>query len=338
MNKRSFGCREDGREITAYRIENACGEYAEILDFGGILHSLFIRNGHGELIDCVLGADSADKMGRNSCDGMLVGRCTNRIKDGIFSIDGHEFHLENIRPGMQFLHSGKSNFGSKFFEVEETEDTNKVVLHYEDDGAVGYECLVHATVTYTLTDDHQLVIDYHLETEGDTLLNPTNHAYFNIGSPNVRTSILKINAETYAKRTEAGMPEGEIVKVEGTPLDFRTPRTIGEAMDSDGGEYGFDDNYIIDGEGYREAAVITSPEAKLTMTVMTDMPGMVLFIRRDDEPVTGKGGKLLTKYASFCMETQYISNAVNCDVFKKPIFHKGEALDSRTAFVFTTEE
>ena len=336
MKKTSFGHLANGTEVLSYRIENNCGEYAEILNYGGILHSLVVKNGNGEMIDVVLGADSAETMGRTTSDGMLVGRCTNRIKDGIFSINGHEFHLKRPNPNMQFLHSGESNYGRQFFTVEETGKNNSVVLHLEDEGTVGYECLVHATITYTMTEEHALVIDYHLETEGDTLLNPTNHAYFNIGTPDVRNCILQIPADTYAKRAESGMPEGEILPVEGTEFDFRKPIHIGEAMNVCGRNYDFDDNFIVNGEGYREAAVLTSPEAKLSMHVMTDMPGMVLFIRHDETPVTGKGGKQLTNYASVCLETQYISNAVNCEGMKKPIFLKGEKLDSRTAFVFTT--
>lgn len=335
---RNFGSLSDGRAVTAYRIVNSTGEYAEILDYGGILHSLFIKDGNGLLRDVVLGASTAETMGRGTNDGMLVGRCTNRIKDGTYTIDGHVFHLENPNPQMQFLHSGKSNFGSQFFTVEDTGSADSVHLHLEDDGSVGYECLVHADVTYTLTDDHQLVIDYKLTTEGDTLLNPTNHAYFNIGSPDIRTSILQINAETYAKRTECGMPEGAVVPVEGTPLDFRKARQMGEAMTCCGDEYLYDDNFIIDGKGYREMACWTSPEAKLSMKVCSDMPGMVVYSAKSKEPKTGKYGQPLTLYPFVCFETQYISNAVNCEAYEKPVFKAGETLESRTAYIFSTIE
>lgn len=336
-----FGIMENGREVYLYRITNQAGEYAELLSYGASLHRLCVMDRDGGLGDVVLGEESVDGFAGFCTEGVVVGRCANRIADARYEIGGRVYQLEPGRGG-HCLHSGSSNYGQKHFKAIVNEEENRVTFLLEDDGACGFGCVVHASISYTWNDAHQLIIDYQLIPEGTTLLSPTNHSYFNLGCKDARDHILQINADRVALKSERGVPEGNVIEVRGTYLDFRTPRLIRDALKdmipAKGRRSGFDDNYILNGTGFREIGNLVSVSSGRRMRVMTDMPGLVLFAASLPEPHQGKNGMIYDGYCFVCMETQYVSNAINCEAFQKPIFRKGEKMISRTMYEFSVLE
>lgn len=340
VEKHIFGITEDGREVFLYRIFNQEKEYAEVLSYGASLHSLYVKDCEGNLGDVVLGAADIDGFSGFSTEGVVVGRCANRIADARFEIDGRQYQLEQGRGG-HCLHSESSNFAKQHFEGVYDENACSVTFVLEDMGACGFGCIVHVSITYSWNDAHQLIIDYHLVPEGDTLLSPTCHAYFNLGEGDAREHILYLDADRYAVKSERGLPEGEVASVMGTHLDFTKPRLIRGALADyvpTTGRVGFDDNYILNGEGFREIGFLLSPQTGRKMRILTDMPGLVLFASSLPMALRGKNERSYEGYCFVCLETQYISNAINCKEFKKPIFKKGEVLSSRTVYAFSITE
>ena len=312
IEKKLWGSLPDGREISLYRLTNKWGEYAEFLDYGASLHSLYLLDGEGKLGDVVLGVESPQGLQGSTTEGATVGRCASRIADGRFVIDGKVFELEKGSGG-HCLHSGSSNFARQLFQARLEEEENKITFLLRDLGSCGYECAVEADLT--------------------------NHAYFNLGCQDARDHLLTIHGSSCAAKSERGLPEGEIKSVKDTPLDFTGRRSIGQAMESGPvdlvkGAPGYDESYIIDGTGFREAAQLYCPQSGRYMKVETDMPCLVLFVSKFSEQKPGKAGRIYEGYASVCLETEYVPNAVNCTAFEKPVFHAGQVMRSRTVYAF----
>ena len=338
IEKKLWGSLPDGREISLYRLTNKWGEYAEFLDYGASLHSLYLLDGEGKLGDVVLGVEGPQGLQGSTTEGATVGRCASRIADGRFVIDGKVFELERGSGG-HCLHSGSSNFARQLFQARLEEEENKITFLLRDLGSCGYECAVEAEVSFTFDDEHRLIIEYCMTPEGDTVLSPTNHAYFNLGCQDARDHLLTIHGSSCAAKSERGLPEGEIKSVKDTPLDFTGRRSIGQAMESGSvdlvkGAPGYDESYIIDGTGFREAAQLYCPQSGRYMKVETDMPCLVLFVSKFSEQKPGKAGRIYEGYASVCLETEYVPNAVNCTAFEKPVFHAGQVMRSRTVYAF----
>lgn len=331
---------DDGREVTAYKITNRWGEYATILNYGATIQALCVKDRNGKLGDVVLGADEGQNAETARQTASIMGRCGNRIAYGRFTIDGKEYQLNSLR-GEHHLHGGAGNYSKQLF-VGEVGD-NYVTLHHHDIGEDGWEAEVYAAITYTFGDDHALTIDYAITALDNTVISPTNHAYFNLDMPNeITDTVLQIFTDTYAPKSELGMPDGTIAPVVGTPLDFTTPHSIKSGFESDNigffknGKIGYDDFYVIPGDGFRQVAEATCPSSGRRMRVFSDAESLILFTPGARAPSVGKGGCTLDGYTSFCIEMQYVPNAVNCPQYRSPIFRKGETMRSRTVYAFDT--
>ncbi len=343
MVKTSIFCTlPDGRDVTAYKITNRWGESATILNYGAIIQSLKVFDRDGKPGDVVLGPDDGQDPTTARQSAAVMGRCGNRIAYGRFTIDGKDYQLTDLR-GEHHLHGGKGNYSGQLFTGVPGE--NSVTLYHRDIGEDGWGTEVDVAITYRFGDDHALTIEYALTALGDTVLSPTNHAYFNLDYPNeILDTRLTLNTETYAPKSKLGMPDGRIQSVKGTPLDFSQGRTFGQGFESDTigffpeGRVGYDDFYVMPGEGFRQVAEAVAPGSGRRMRVFSDAEGLILFTPGSRGPQAGKYGATLDGYTSFCIEMQYVPNAVNCSEYRSPVFRKGETMTSRTIYAFDTVE
>ena len=341
ITKTDFGPISDGRMVHQYTISNKKGERAEFLDYGASIHSLWLFDRAGKLSDCVLGVTTSEELEGMNNEGSVIGRCANRIAYGRCRIGGKEIQLETNQRG-HFLHGASGNYAQKLFAAEAAPEGNQITFSLTDTGEGGFHDNVQVKVTYTFDDDSRLTIDYEMIPERETILCPTNHAYFNLdGFGDVREEKLKIESGSIADINEDGVPNGQTCSVSRSVYDFTTPKTIREALASDREEYlkkrsrgVFDTIYLIDGTGYRKAATLFSEESGREMTVYTDSDALILFTPDQCGKKAGKRGVQLPNFAAVCLETQFVPNAVNCPEFRSPIFKAGEALRTRTQYAF----
>lgn len=364
----------DGRDVTGYRIENASGEYAVVLNYGAMIQKICVRDAKGCIGDVVLGP-CEDDFENGKFSGSVMGRCANRIAFGRFEIDGREYQLNTVnqKPGApHHLHGGRGSLAARFYNAEFNSDGQTVTFSCLDRGEDGWECSADVRITYTFGDDHGLVIDYELKAGGDTVLSPTNHVHFNLDMPKpVSQDLLTVFTEWYAPAdAELGMPVGLISRVDGLPIDFTHRRSIQEAVDADvsgflGKRPRFDLCYLLEensaasekfgrhreerapdvsapahhapasGLGLARAAELVSPSNGRTLNVYTDAEGLILCTPNMPHPMTFKGMEF-DGFMAICLETQFVPNAVNCPEYRSPIFRKGETMRSRTVYQFGT--
>ena len=340
ISKEPFGKLPDGRTAALYTIRNQHGEFVELLDFGASIHSLFVRDSLGSIDDIVLGVANASELGGFTSEGATYGRCANRIAFGQYEQDGKIIQLETEANG-HFLHSGSGNYAYRLFQGEIDEKENSVSFTLHENGEGGFGCAADATIRYRFGNDHRLEIHYGITPEGDTIINPTNHAFFNLsGTADARDHLLRVYARNFAPKGDIGMPVGEICNVKNTPMDFRPPRTLRDGMQSDeigffgGKQVLYDDCFIFDKSGFGLGAELVSPANGRTMRVYTDMPAMVLFTPTFPLPGLGKPNKASSGYSSLCLETGFVPNAINCPKYDSPLCRKGQKFTSNTVFEF----
>ena len=331
----------DGRTVTAYEIFNSSGESAVILDYGGTVAKLNVLDRNGNVSDVVLGADPGQDVSRAEYEGTLMGRCGNRIANAEFEIDGRKYRLTPTE-GPNHLHGAAGNWAKQIFEAVPGE--NSVTLKLRDDGRDGWECEADAEVTYSFDDRHALTIAYEVKALGNTVISPTNHSYFNLDIPNsVLNTEMRIFTDTYAPKSELHMPDGRMKSVKGTPLDFTVLRSFAENLSGSAADFfppyqdSFDDFYVIPGEGFRQVAEARCHESGRVMKVFSDAQGLILYTPVVKGEVTNKGGRHYSGHAAFCLETQYVPNAVNCPEYRSPVVRGGETMSSKTVYLFGLE-
>lgn len=334
-----FGKLRSGDSVQKYVIYNKKGESVELLDYGAAIHSVNVRDKDGNLSDVVLGVEKAEDLEHNSFEGITIGRCANRIGFGKCVLDGREVQLECNMFG-HFLHGASGNYGFKHFKGTVNEEENSVTFRYFDTGEGGFDCNVDAAVTFSFDDDSRLRIHYHMVPDGTTVISPTNHTYFNLSGGDVRKLQFQVCTDQIVNRAEFGLPCGGTHSAKGSPADFTAMRTIGEAMDSDRDGYferlpkRFDEFYVLPGDLRTWAAHLHDDVTGRSIKVYTDMEALIIFNGIAQSEVVGKGGAAYRGYCGFCMETQFVPNAVNCRGFRSPVFRKGEAYDSTTIYEF----
>lgn len=344
IQTKDFGKLPDGRTIRMYTITNAAGEYVEVLNYGAALHSICVKDKNGKIGDVVHGAVNVEELTGRSKEGFVIGRCANRIAFGRFELNGKTVQLEQGRGG-HYLHGGSGNYAHKLFDVVTDEKEGKVILTVLDKGEAGFGCDVDAKVIYSFDDNGRVGIEYDLYPHGDTLLCPTNHAYFNLnGEGEILDHTLHVYGDSYPPKGETGIPEGAIASVHGTPLDFSVPISIKEALASDKTGFfvrqpaGYDDTVLFDKTGYDLSAELVSPTSGRVMRIWTDMPALIIFTPFSEEKFTGKRGAEFNGYSAICLETQFIPNAINCPTYESPLFRKGQRLITKTIYAFDTIE
>lgn len=341
MQKRSFGFLPDGREAHLYTI--SCDSLtAAVTDFGATLVRLLVPDAHGTAEDVVLGYDDVLGYWSNSgCLGAPVGRCANRIGGAQFTLNGKTYTLAKNN-GENNLHSGPDYWFKRLWTLQDSgEDFLTFALH-SPDGDQGFPGNLDFTLTYRLT-ENALHLHYHGLCDEDTVLNPTNHSYFNLAGQ-ARTDraleqLLWLNADAFTPADPGSIPTGELSPVAGTPMDFRAEKAVGRDI---GADYtplhyqgGYDHNFVLlSSDGTRPAARLRDPGSGRTMEVFTDCPGVQLYTANYLN-ASGKDGVFYPKRSAVCLETQFFPDSVNRPNFPSCIQKAGVPFDSETVFAFS---
>lgn len=351
MKKQSFGKDKNGQEVYLYELENKNGAVAAVSDFGATLVNIVVPDKNGVLKDVALGYDHAEGYYDNPCHfGAVIGRNGNRIGGAGFTINGKKYQLA-VNDNKNNLHSGPDWYRTRTWEVSDVnEDKNSITFKIESpDGDQGFPGNFTGYVTYTLTDDNEIVIHYEGSADADTIVNMTNHSYFNLaghdaGAEAMLAHLVQINAPEYTPVSDSeAIPTGEIVPVAGTPMDFTEPKTIGRDVESDFEQLkfgsGYDHNYALSREkgDMKKAAEVFCETSGVVMQVYTDLPGMQFYIGNFIDNVEGKGGHIYKNRSGFCMETQYYPDACNQDNFQTSVLKAGEKYDTTTVYKFAVK-
>ena len=351
LTQASFGKTTDGQEITQYTFTNA-GITAKVIDYGAILTELHVPDAKGNVADVVLGFDNVKQYETESpYFGATTGRVANRIAKGKFTLDGKEYTLAtNNAPN--HLHGGIVGFNKKIWKAEtlKTIEGPAVKFSYTSpDGEEGYPGNLAVEVTYTLTKDAELRIDYKATTDKATPINLTHHTYFNLagqGNGTILKHELELTADHYTPVDATLIPTGNIAKVEGTVFDFRRPAPIGgrihllkgDAATKDPG--GYDLNYVLNNQTGKVAlaAKLHDPSTGRIMEIWTDEPGIQFYTGNFlDGSLTGKAGKVYQKHFGLCLETQHYPDSINQPKFPSTVLKPGETYTQTCVHKFYTE-
>ena len=334
-----------------YTLTNGNGLTARITDFGARIVSLLVPDRNGNLCDIVLGFDNLDDylpQNHLSDFGALIGRYANRIGNGRFTLDGQTFQLPQNN-GSHCLHGGPTGWQYARFQLVECSPRSLTLQLLSPDGDNGFPGNVRVRVVYTLGDDNSLDISYHAVTDAPTVINITNHSYFNLNGHDsgiVTGHWAKINAEHYTPVDARLIPLEEPAPVEGTPFDFRTGKMIGRDINADNEQLafggGYDHNFVIGNEAgerkIKEAGELYSDDSGICMTVLTDMPEMQFYTANNLNNEPGKDGAVYGRRGAVCFETQFRPDAINSsdpDVREGCILKAGEEFTSSTIYKFS---
>lgn len=345
ITKKSFGHMNDGTEVFSYTLDNNKNVKAEILSYGGIIRSLWVKDKNGEYCDVVLGRDSLEEYFENTgYFGALIGRHANRISCGKFTIGENSYNV-GTNEGKNSLHGGHKGFDKYVWDVTEQDDEKNpslILSIYSPDNDEGFPGNLEVKVTYTLNENDGISIHYEAVSDKDTVVNLTNHSYFNpsgIGNGNIYDLTLKLNCAFYTPKNDECMPYGEILSVKNSPFDFREGKKVGEDINSECEQIkmteGYDHNFIIDGTGMRKAAELYSDKTGILMEMFTDKPGVQLYTGNCiEEGRACKNNMLYKKHDALCLETQYYPNSTSYSHFPSPILKAGEKYDFTTEYRF----
>ncbi len=345
ITKKSFGFMPDGKEVYVYTLDNNKNLKAEILSYGGIIKNLWVKKSDNEYIDIVLGRDTLEEyFDNNGFYGAAVGRYANRIYRGKFLINGVEYNV-GINDGKNSLHGGKKGYDKYVWDVEEAGTDNEPTLIMtitSPDGDEGFPGNVNIKMTYTLSENNGLVINYDAVTDKDTVINLTNHSYFNLNGitgSNIYNLYMQLNCDFYTPNTNECMPYGEILSVKNTPFDFTTGKLVGEEINSDYEQIkmfgGYDHNFIINGTGFRKLGTVSSSETNISMEVYTDKPGVQLYTGNCiQEGRVCKNGQMYNIHDALCLETQYFPNSTSYSHFLSPVLKAGDRYNFTTEYRF----
>jgi aldose 1-epimerase len=328
-----------------YKISNDKGVSAEIISYGAIVVSLTAPNRNGQLEDIILGFDDLASYEKdNTFQGAIVGRYSNRIAGGKFSLDGKVYQL-NLNDGPNHLHGGPKGFFKVIWDIEQLDNQSVRLTYVSPDGEEGYPGEVKISVVYTITDDDALRIDYYGTTDQPTILNPTSHCYFNLsGSPKntILDHELMLNADFFTPIDEFSIPTGEIRPVAGTPLDFREPKPIGRDINAEDEQIkfgkGYDHNWVINGKPgqVRLAATVYESKSGRLMECLTDQAGLQFYSGNFlDGSLIGKGGIRYNYRCALCLEAQAFPDSPNKPHFPSVVLRPGEEYRQTTIYRFS---
>jgi aldose 1-epimerase len=345
LEKSDFGKLPDGSTAHLFTMRNAKGMTVKVTDYGLIITEILVPDRDGKTGDVVLGFDNLDQyLKGHPFFGAIAGRYANRIAKAKFSLDGKEYTLA-ANNGKNHLHGGKVGFDKKLWTSEEMlsiPDRVGIAFRYTSkDGEEGYPGNLPLEVRYILTDDNELIIDYSATTDKKTVINVTNHSYFNLaGSGDVKDHEIQIEADEFTPVDSELIPTGEIKSVKGTPLDFTSPHKIGERMEQTG-LGGYDHNFVLRGgvtAKPRLAARVSEPKTGRILEVYTTEPGIQLYTGIGlNGSLTGVGGVKYPKSGGFCLETQHYPDSPNKPNFPSVVLEPGKKFHSVTSFKFSTK-
>jgi aldose 1-epimerase len=341
------GSTTDGTPVDRYTLRHSATRIeVDILSYGGIVAALRLPDKAGGQVNIVLGFPTlAGYLERHPYFGCITGRYANRIANGRFALDGKTYALATNN-GKNALHGGIVGFDRRVWhaELHQSSQPALALTYTSPDGEEGYPGALSVIVTYTLTDDAALRIDYHATTDAATVVALTNHSYFNLageGSSSILDHLLTIHAERYTPVNADMIPTGELASVVGTPFDFRTAKPIGQDIDADDAQIrfgsGYDHNFLLDGEAgmLRHIATLQEPASGRTMQTWTTEPGVQLYTGNHlDGTLIGTSGRAYGKRSGVCLETQHYPDSPNQPAFPTTVLRPGKTLASRTEYRF----
>lgn len=338
----SFGKTPSGENAKLYTIKNN-NISVSLSDYGARIVSICVPDNKGNLVDVALGFDSADGYGRDNYIGATVGRFANRIEKGVFNLNGKEYKLA-INNGPNHLHGGIKGFDTKLFDAECFENAVKMSI-LSPDMEEGFPGDLKFSVTFTLT-ENSIVIEYEAVSDKDTVVNFTNHAYFNMAGAEsgetVEDQIMTLFADGYCETDGNALAIGEIKPVRGTAMDFRTPKRLGDCLNFKGCypidlTGGLDHNFVLSmhrGE-FKKAAELYSEKTGISMETYTDQPGVQVYSALHFGDIVGKGNVKYPRLGGICFETQGFPNATSISYFPSPVLKAGERFSSKTEYRFS---
>ncbi len=350
LNPADFVSEYNGAPTALYTLTNEAGMEVCITNFGGRIVSIMVPDRDGKMQDVVLGFDKiSDYFPENNASdfGAAIGRYANRINQGRFTLDGTEYQL----PQNNFqhcLHGGPTGWQYQVYECVEADATHVKLLRVSPDGDNNFPGEVKAYVTYTLTPDNKIDIAYEATTSAPTIINMTNHSYFNLsGDPNnpITDDLLCLNSTSFTPVDNTYMTTGEILPTENTPFDFRTLAVIGDRINADDQQIrngnGYDHNWVLDTQGdiTKLAGLLYSPASGITLKLYTDEPGVQIYTGNFlDGTVTGKKGIVYKQRSAICLETQHYPDSPNKPQWPSVVLRPGETYHSHCIFAFSVKD
>ncbi len=353
ITRKAFGQTADGQALSLYTLTNSHGAQVQITNFGGTVTSIKVPDRRGKLGDVVLGYDSPASYVKNTGGtyfGALIGRYANRVAKGHLVVDGTPYQLAiNNKPNT--LHGGKVGFNQKVWTAASVRAAHGVALalrYVSPDGEENFPGTLTVKVVYTWTDDNALKIDYTATTDKDTVVNLTNHSYFNLngaGNGTILDTKLMFNANRYTPVDAVAIPLGPLAPVAGTPFDFRRPVAIGARVNQPNQQlefgHGYDHNFVLN--GYRSGSTVPrlaarayAPRSGRVLTAYTTEPGMQLYTGNFlDGNIHGKGGKAYVRRGAFCLEAQHFPDAPNHPAYPTTMLKPGQVYRQTTIYQFS---
>lgn len=347
-----FGTLDTNEEVYCYTMKNSAGMSVTICDYGGAITQIRVPDKYGRMTDVVGGYDSLrDYVLADGYLGALVGRTANRIANGKFTLDGKEYNLF-LNNGKNSLHGGKVGYSYRVWHVkaEDGVEPKLILTLTSPDGDEGYPGTLNVTVTYTLLSSNALSIHYEATTDQKTIVGMTNHAYFNLGgfaSGTIRDHVLQMDADSYLPTDKGLIPTGEIRSVEGTPFDFREPKTIGRDIDADDEDLkfgkGYDHCFCFTGGATKEPVLrieAYEPNSGRIMRVYTDQPCVQLYTGNclGSNEFSMKGGYPRKNQHAFCLETQTMPDSINHPNFTNCVLNPGETYLHTVIYQFSVKQ
>ena len=347
VGRSAYGTLPDGTAVEQFTLTNPSRMEVRVITYGGIITAIKVPDREGKLADVVLGFDSLDGYIKNPpYFGAIIGRYANRIGGAQFKLDGKTYKLA-ANNGKNTLHGGLKGFDKYVWQAEPFEkpgEVGVVLSRTSPDGEEGFPGALTVHVTYTLTDTNELALDYAATTDKPTVLNLTNHSYFNLageGSGTALHHVLTLNADRFTPSNDSQIPLGELASVAGTPFDFRTPTAIGARIDAADPQLeigaGYDHNYVVNHQGndLALAARVEEPKSGRVLEVRTTEPGVQLYSANHLDGSPGKSGHAYAPRDAFCLETQHFPDSPNHPSFPTTTLRPGEQFQSRTVYAFS---
>jgi aldose 1-epimerase len=345
----------DGEQVERYTLTNANGMEVAVLTYGGIIQSITVPDRDGTMANVALGFDNVDDyVDKSPYFGAIVGRYANRIAQGTFTLEGETYQLA-INNDPNTLHGGDKGFDKVIWTASDggSDDGQSLALSYTSpDGEEGYPGTLEITVTYTLTDANEIRIEYHATTDAPTVLNLSNHSYFNLageGSGSIYDHALQLNASTFTPVDETLIPTGEIAPVADTPFDFTTAKPIGQDIRDGSSDQmvigrGYDHNFVLDRDEGDDTSLVPAARVVESTTgrvleITTTEPGVQFYTGNFlDGTFAGTGGAVYRQGDAFCLETQHFPDSPNQPDFPSTELRPGEEFTSTTVYAFSVED
>lgn len=351
LKREDFQKEIDGKKTDLFILKNKCGNEVALTNYGGALLTIMVPDKNGVHANVVQGHDSIDHV-VNSHEpflSTLIGRYGNRIAGGKFNLDGKEYQLA-VNNGPNHLHGGPTGFHARVWDAKQTDQQTVVMNYLAADGEEGFPGNLQMEVIFTFTDDNELIIDYKGTTDKKTIVNMTHHGFFSLSglanpTATVDNNIVTINADWYTPVDEVSIPTGEIAPVEGTPMDFRTPHTVGSRIDEKFQQLiygvGYDHCYVLNKKEPGEltfAAKCVEPVSGRVMEVYTTEPGVQVYTANWHNGFEGAHGATFPARSAICFEAQHFPDTPNKGHFPSVVLNPGETYKQRTIYKFGVEK